>query len=90
MLGQAAAALRGAEPRPVAFHPTCHLEIVEEAGYGHLQDLKATLVGHRDDLIGLPDLEALGPPLGAVLLELPQRELGGLVGAVLAGPARRT
>lgn len=34
----------------IAFHPTCHLEIVEQAGYAHLHRLKATLVGHRDDL----------------------------------------
>ncbi len=61
----------------VAFHPTCHLELVEQAGYAHLHDLKATPVGHRDALITLSDVEALGPPLGAVLLELPQREIGG-------------
>jgi len=61
----------------VAFHPTCHLELFEQAGYAHLHALKATLVGHRDALITLSDLEALTPPLGAVLLELPQREIGG-------------
>jgi len=61
----------------IAFHPTCHLELFEQAGYAHLHDLKATLVGHRDDLITLSDLEQLAPPLGAVLLELPQREIGG-------------
>jgi threonine aldolase len=61
----------------IAYHPTCHLELFEEAGAAHLHGLKATLVGHRDALIGLPDLQALTPPLGAVLLELPQRELGG-------------
>lgn len=61
----------------VAFHPTCHLELVEEAGYAHLHGLKATLVGHRDALITLSDAQALRPPLGAVLLELPQREIGG-------------
>ena len=61
----------------IAFHPTCHLELFEEAGYAHLHDLKATLIGHRDDLITLSDVQALTPPLGAVLLELPQREIGG-------------
>jgi threonine aldolase len=63
--------------KSVAFHPTCHLELFEQAGHAHLHDLKATLVGHRDDVIGLSDIEALTPPLGAVLLELPQREIGG-------------
>jgi threonine aldolase len=66
---------RGAES--IAFHPTCHLELFEEAGYAHLHGLKATLVGHRDALITVADVQALRPPLGVVLLELPQRELGG-------------
>ena len=32
----------------VAFHPTCHLELHEHAGYAHLHGLKAELVGARD------------------------------------------
>jgi threonine aldolase len=63
--------------RTIAFHPTCHLELHERAGYAHLHGLKAELVGHRDRLIGLDDLKALHQPVGAVLLELPQREIGG-------------
>ena len=61
----------------VAFHPTCHLELHEHAGYAHLHGLRAELVGDRDQLIGLDDLQALKAPLGALLLELPQREIGG-------------
>lgn len=61
----------------VAFHPTCHLELHEHAGYAHLHGLKAELVGGRDRLITLSDLEAIHTPLGALLLELPQREIGG-------------
>jgi threonine aldolase len=61
----------------VAFHPTCHLELHERTAYAHLHGLKAELVGHRDRLIRLDDLEALCQPVGAVLLELPQREIGG-------------
>jgi threonine aldolase len=61
----------------VAFHPTCHLELHEHAGYAHLHGLKAELVGHRDALLTLGDLEQLRVPLGALLLELPQREIGG-------------
>ncbi len=61
----------------VAFHPTCHLELHEHAGYAHLHGLKAELVGDRDRLIELADLEAVHAPLGALLLELPQREIGG-------------
>ena len=61
----------------VAFHPTCHLELHEHGGYAHLHGLKAELVGGQDRLIELDDLEALHAPLGAVLIELPQREIGG-------------
>jgi threonine aldolase len=35
------------------------------------------LVGDRDRLIELEDLEALHAPIGALLIELPQREIGG-------------
>jgi threonine aldolase len=61
----------------VAFHPTCHLELHEHGGYAHLHGLKAELVGGRDRLIELEDLEALHAPIGALLIELPQREIGG-------------
>ena len=65
--------------RSVAFHPTCHLELHERHALVHLHGLRPALVGHRDRLLGLADLAALGEPLGALLLELPQRELGGLL-----------
>jgi len=61
----------------VGFHPTCHLELHEHGGYAHLHGLKAELIGDRDRLIVLDDLEALRAPIGALLLELPQREIGG-------------
>ena len=61
----------------VAFHPTCHLELHEDAGYAHLHGLKAQLVGGRDRLITLADLEGVHAPIGALLIELPQREIGG-------------
>ena len=61
----------------VAFHPTCHLELHEHAGYAHLHGLKAELIGDRERLIALEDLEALSAPIGALLIELPQREIGG-------------
>jgi threonine aldolase len=63
--------------RTVAFHPTCHLEIHENKGYELLHGLHGVLVGHPDRLITLEDLRALGEPLGALLIELPQREIGG-------------
>jgi threonine aldolase len=63
--------------RTVAFHPTSHLELHEQRGYSHLHQLHARLVGRRDRLIELTDLEAVTEPLAALLLELPQREIGG-------------
>ena len=61
----------------VAFHPQCHLDVHEEKGYEHLHGLHARVVGHRDRLIALADLKSVAEPLGALLLELPQRDLGG-------------
>lgn len=61
----------------VAFHPTCHLELHERGGYAHLHGLKAELLGDRDRLIELSDLEGLHAPIAALLIELPQREIGG-------------
>lgn len=63
--------------RSVAFHPQCHLEAHEEKGYEVLHGLYARLVGDRNRLITLEDLEAIAEPIGALLLELPQRDLGG-------------
>jgi threonine aldolase len=61
----------------VAFHATCHLEIHEQKGYELLHGLQGRLVGKRSRLITLDDLRATPGPLAALLLELPQREIGG-------------
>jgi threonine aldolase len=61
----------------VGFHPQCHLDVHEERGYEHLHGLHACLVGGRDRLIGRAELAEVKEPLGALLLELPQRDLGG-------------
>ncbi len=63
--------------RTVAFPPTCHLELHEHGGYAHLHSLKAELVGSRDRLIELEGLQVLRASIGALLIELPQREIGG-------------
>ena len=65
--------------RAVAFHPTCHLELHEEKGYERLHGLHGTLVGDPNRLLELADLEALREPVAALLVELPQREIGGLL-----------
>lgn len=61
----------------VAWHPTCHLALHEHAGYAHLHGLKAEMLGDRDRLVELDDIKRIKTPVGAVLLELPQREIGG-------------
>lgn len=63
--------------RNVALHPKCHLEVHEHRAYQRLHGLDAVLVGGPNELIGLEHLEGVGERLGALLLELPQRDLGG-------------
>jgi threonine aldolase len=61
----------------VAFHPLCHLEIHEQSGYQRLHGLRSTLLGTTERMFSLVDLEDLTRPVGAILFELPQREIGG-------------
>jgi threonine aldolase len=63
--------------RVVAFHPTCHLELHEDKAYQRLHGLVGRPVGNARELMTLADLEAVREPLAAVLIELPQREIGG-------------
>ena len=62
--------------RSVAFHPTCHLDMHESRAYAFLHDLHATLVGAPARLMTPEDVRAIALPLGAFLIELPQREIG--------------
>lgn len=63
----------------VAFHPKCHLEIHEQKGYQMLHGLHGVLVGRPSRLMTLAELQKVSEPLAAVLLELPQREIGGVL-----------
>jgi threonine aldolase len=63
--------------RAVAFHPQCHLDAHEERGYEALHGLRGVLVGNRNRLIATADVDAVREPFAALLLELPQRDLGG-------------
>ena len=67
--------------RVVAFHPTCHIELHEDKAYQRLHGLIGRPVGDRHALITLADLECVSEPLAALLIELPQREIGGLLPA---------
>jgi threonine aldolase len=65
----------------VAFHPTCHLEIHEDKAYQRLHDLLGVTVGDPKALFTLDDLRGVQGKLAAVLFELPQREIGGVLPA---------
>jgi threonine aldolase len=65
----------------IAFHPQCHMETHEQKGYEIVHGLHGLQVGDRNSLITLADLEAIAQPVAALLLELPQREIGGLLPA---------
>ena len=61
----------------VAFHPMCHVETKEDKGYQRLHGLHARLVGDARQLMTLADLHEVAEPVAALLIELPQRDLGG-------------
>src|SRR5258706_8053326 len=61
----------------IVFHPTSHLENHEQKAYERLHALHGILAGSPDRLLTLQDLNAVVEPVGALLLELPQREIGG-------------
>lgn len=67
--------------RKVAYHPLCHLEIHEQDGLKELHGIEPVLVGEADRLMTFDDVKAL-PEVSCLLLELPQRELGGLLPSV--------
>jgi threonine aldolase len=63
--------------KTLVFHPTCHLEIHEGGAYRRLHGLVGRPVGDPNRLLTLADLQAVAEPPAALVLELPQREIGG-------------
>jgi threonine aldolase len=63
--------------RTIGFHPACHVDRHEGRGYERLHALVGRPVGDQNRLLTLDDLEAVAEPLAALVLELPQRDLGG-------------
>jgi threonine aldolase len=61
----------------VAYHPLCHLEIHEQDGLKKLHHINPILLATPDRLITIDDVTNLGEPVACLLLELPQREIGG-------------
>ena len=64
------------ERRTVAYHPLCHLELHEQDGLRELHHLEPILVGDATRLMTIDEVKAL-PDIACLLIELPQRELGG-------------
>jgi threonine aldolase len=63
--------------RTVIFHPMCHLDTHEGQAYQRLHGLTGRPAGDPDRLLTLGDLTAIAEAPAALLIELPQRDLGG-------------
>lgn len=63
----------------IGLHPTSHLENHEEKSYAHLHELKGNLLGEAYRVLSLNDLKKSSEKPGAVIIELPQRESGGIL-----------
>jgi threonine aldolase len=61
----------------IVFHPQCHLDQHEGGGYARLHRLTGRPAGHQDRLLSLGDLQPIAEPVAALVLELPQRDIGG-------------
>ncbi|WP_313636551.1 beta-eliminating lyase-related protein [Paenibacillus sp. FSL K6-0276] len=63
--------------KSVAYHPLCHLEIHEQDGLKELHHIEPVLLADKDRLITLDDVLHMKEDIACLLLELPQREIGG-------------
>jgi threonine aldolase len=63
--------------RTVALHPQSHLLVSENGALMHVHGLQPVPVGDRNALYTVQDLQSLPERVGAVLLELPERNIGG-------------
>ncbi len=61
----------------VAYHPLCHLEIREEDGLKELHHIETILLADENRVIELEDVMGMKEDISCLLLELPQREIGG-------------
>jgi threonine aldolase len=61
----------------VAYHPLSHLEIHEQDGLKKLHGIEVELLADATRPVGAADVLAMQKDVACVLLELPQREIGG-------------
>jgi threonine aldolase len=67
--------------RTIVWHPYCHLDRHEGQAHSRLHQLIGRPVGDFERLITLDDLSEVSEPIAALVLELPQRDLGGALPA---------
>lgn len=65
--------------KPIGLHATSHLELHEEHAYTKLHGMKAVILGRSDRMLTADDLAKQAEGLSAALVELPARELGGIL-----------
>jgi threonine aldolase len=63
--------------RTILFHPACHIDRHEGRGYERLHGLVGRPTGEEHRLLTLEDLREVAEPPAALVLELPQRDIGG-------------
>jgi threonine aldolase len=63
--------------RTVLWHPYCHLAQHESEAHARLHNLVGRAVGALPRLLTLDDLSQVAEPVAALVIELPQRDLGG-------------
>ena len=63
--------------RTVVFHPMCHLDQHESQAYQRLHGLTGRPAGAPSQLLSLADLTPIAERPAALLIELPQRDIGG-------------
>jgi threonine aldolase len=63
--------------KKVAYHPLSHLEIHEEDGLKELHHIEPILLADKNRVIQLQDVVGMTEDIACLLLELPQREIGG-------------
>ena len=68
--------------RVVGFHPLSHIDTHEEDAFRRLHQLEGRRIGEAHRLIGIDDLKAVDEHLAVLLIELPQRDLGGMLPTV--------
>ncbi|HWO75401.1 MAG TPA: aminotransferase class I/II-fold pyridoxal phosphate-dependent enzyme [Bacillus sp. (in: firmicutes)] len=63
--------------RKVAYHPLSHLEIHEQDGLKEIHHIETILLADKSRVIEFEDVVELKDEISCLLLELPQREIGG-------------